>query len=863
MREESNRIVEGMEKARRAEKEQRQRELQALKEDAAYTERITKENQAIELQNLENQKNQEIANITEGQNAQRTYSDISQGLGELAKFSQTLGREAERRTAKMIKDQTNLGLSGEVQNISADDIETHKDSISIQAQGAIRLDTEIAINGVLNNESRYETIKGYVSNHGYNGIAARVNDNRVALQAYNNTLSARLQNAEKTYTSANGKKYTGIQALKDPELMADLQNKTRKDVSAYMGFTNPLYLSEANEQINQGNKAYLKSAEAAFIKEGVAVIEQQANTIASEGTPQAIGKAFQRMRSLPGGNEKAHDWVESLADNLSIPEEAVRDFDSRGDGKGYSIQQKNRWKAFSKRRQKVVVQQQEFELRQKRSAYNTEINTRVGEIYQQMQADPDATYAQLESHALSQGLPVSPVITKMYSSALKNNKDATALLLKQLADKNILDISFVNSLDDSGLQTEGKRLLQEQQIRKYGENYPALLAGIEDHAQSLAEYSSPVKGATNTITEQIKIFIQNWIKEDLKDTQNSNVTIIKLKELVASASGADPSVNPFSYKVVGSGRVFANIGVVNTGEVKEQKEFNTYLLNLSKTKTLGQIASTPYLLADKNQLEEVSAAAAAGRGFKYPYHVQTTADMYGMKPSEVINEQIKAANAVDGSNIPLLAGPVVELLDNASVIKRKELQSDNPIVIERGAVRDTNLVAQNLRPSMRPPGVKGLADLVSSGEGNPAAMFPGETYPEMLDMTIGEVVNFQKEKLRDGRSSAAVGAYQFLYPERAAQRAGLSMNDKFTPENQLKMFLGTLLNKPGRENVSRFLQGTGDNIEAAIDEMAQEFASIEYKNGRSYYNDGVNKASISREQVRAALLAAREERITR
>ena len=70
----------------------------------------------------------------------------------------------------------------------------------------------------------------------------------------------------------------------------------------------------------------------------------------------------------------------------------------------------------------------------------------------------------------------------------------------------------------------------------------------------------------------------------------------------------------------------------------------------------------------------------------------------------------------------------------------------------------------------------------------------------------------------------------------------------------------TLLNKPGRENLSTYLQGTGNDIEAAIDELAQEFASIEYRNGRSYYDkDGVNKASISRDRARAALMSARKE----
>jgi hypothetical protein len=158
-----------------------------------------------------------------------------------------------------------------------------------------------------------------------------------------------------------------------------------------------------------------------------------------------------------------------------------------------------------------------------------------------------------------------------------------------------------------------------------------------------------------------------------------------------------------------------------------------------------------------------------------------------------------------------------------------------------------------------PPGVAGLAALVSSGEGSPTSMFPGENYPEMLDMSISEVVEFQKEKLKDGRASAAVGSYQILYPEVAAQRVGISLDEKFTPENQLKMFMGTLFNKPGRENLAAYLQGKSDDIELAMDELSQEYASIEYRNGRSYYDDGVNKASISREKLRSAMISAREE----
>ena len=154
-------------------------------------------------------------------------------------------------------------------------------------------------------------------------------------------------------------------------------------------------------------------------------------------------------------------------------------------------------------------------------------------------------------------------------------------------------------------------------------------------------------------------------------------------------------------------------------------------------------------------------------------------------------------------------------------------------------------------------GMAGLRGLTRSGEGGYTSMFPSEAYPQMTNMTIRELVAFQKEKLRDGRKSAAVGAYQFLYPEVAAKRAGLSLDDKFTPENQDKMFDATLMQK--RKAINAYLTGKSDNIEAALDELAKEFASFEYRGGRSYYNDGTNKASIMRNKAAAALKSARQE----
>jgi muramidase (phage lysozyme) len=166
-----------------------------------------------------------------------------------------------------------------------------------------------------------------------------------------------------------------------------------------------------------------------------------------------------------------------------------------------------------------------------------------------------------------------------------------------------------------------------------------------------------------------------------------------------------------------------------------------------------------------------------------------------------------------------------------------------------------------LRPgkeyAMGQTGMAGLRGLTRSGEGGYTSMFPSESYPQLTNMTIRQVVQLQKDKLKDGRASAAVGAYQFLYPEVAAKRAGLSLDDKFTPENQDRMFDATLMKK--RPKINSYLTGKSNDIEAALDELAKEFASFEYRGGRSYYSDGVNKASIMRTKAAAALKSARQE----
>ena len=142
--------------------------------------------------------------------------------------------------------------------------------------------------------------------------------------------------------------------------------------------------------------------------------------------------------------------------------------------------------------------------------------------------------------------------------------------------------------------------------------------------------------------------------------------------------------------------------------------------------------------------------------------------------------------------------------------------------------------------------LKPLLDMISSGEspgGGYTAMFPSESHPQILGMTINEVIAFQKEKLKDGRRSAAIGRYQMLYPEKYAKAAGIPLTAKFSPENQDKMVIAYL--KKYRK-LDLWLQGKISDA-AFSEELAGEFGTFKSASGFVLPN---NTGSIDFEQMK-------------
>jgi hypothetical protein len=113
--------------------------------------------------------------------------------------------------------------------------------------------------------------------------------------------------------------------------------------------------------------------------------------------------------------------------------------------------------------------------------------------------------------------------------------------------------------------------------------------------------------------------------------------------------------------------------------------------------------------------------------------------------------------------------------------------------------------------------------------------------PGLSSMTFGEVMRRQAAGLH------AVGAPQFIPStlKIAMRDAGLKTTDVFSPYNQDRAAIALMIGSK-QPALAAFLRGKSNNVRAAIDALAGEWASVKNASGRGQYNHvGRNRATIT------------------
>jgi len=160
-----------------------------------------------------------------------------------------------------------------------------------------------------------------------------------------------------------------------------------------------------------------------------------------------------------------------------------------------------------------------------------------------------------------------------------------------------------------------------------------------------------------------------------------------------------------------------------------------------------------------------------------------------------------------------------------------------------------------------PAAYEPLLNTIAKGEsrGNYNAHFGNATNKKIrfTEMPVGEVLQWQKDFVRKGSASSAVGKYQFIRPtlQGLVQQLGIDPRVRFDEKLQDKLAIKLL----ERRGAHAFVQKKLTREQFAAN-LAKEWAALPKIKGsnpsQSYYaGDGLNKARIKANEVYKALAA--------
>ena len=139
--------------------------------------------------------------------------------------------------------------------------------------------------------------------------------------------------------------------------------------------------------------------------------------------------------------------------------------------------------------------------------------------------------------------------------------------------------------------------------------------------------------------------------------------------------------------------------------------------------------------------------------------------------------------------------------------------------------------------------------------------YNGGTTDSAGEMDITSKTIAEMEQMQANDEVFAVGAYQFTpgVLREARIYSGIDKETVMTPAVQDRLFWGMLLSGRKRPALSAYLLGESDDLQAAHEDLALEFAAIQGPDGKGMYdNDKAgNYATIDAMTVRQTLINAR------
>ena len=838
MEEEGNRVIRNLEKERDATNQQRQDNLQAMQANAAAEQRSQAKNQDILQTNLKTEL-AEIQNKQKFEKQQAASRDklIDSSVETLVNFSTTLGEQAAERTKQMITDQVAEGAEASRQEYLASP-KRQSDYATVESQIDVSIeqyDQSKFIAGQAGLDSSLETARSLVANPGRGYYWKKGYYNEFIKQQTPMLVDRALQSTEELFVDGNGNKFSGIEAVTDPNKMRIVLGRVQNSLYGATGL-----------DINSLEPGFLEDSSKFVVNYSSTKIQQAANkatnivydNLAEEGRSHInqgrIGMGYRLLLKIPSiGREGALKEVFALysaqnadgtfrysvdeLDNIKLLGDKTI-FEERGNSQRYQDAIAARRKAqtdFLRDDQaRVRIEAKEFS-RQAYDGMKDIFNT--GDYQEDINAIETFNKDFLDRF---DGQPVPENMISLQKSVLAKNKQDEQLAFDKQKELKSLTPEFIDGILNPEIRGKAAIAYKEQKKERLGPDYARTEKTIKAKAIFVTQFNKNVVGTENYQTFIFEKAAKKKYEEFYKAAIASGVAPEVAQ--VESLGKVDTLVNngisdPKSdfYRTTGplNSFIFPKLEAEYSDLSALAKESQQELLKGILKKGI-KIVDVPGALGTVEELEESNNDFYSNNGkFRYNSKEQLAAKVLDIPLYAVRNARTEAFNKADGGNRRLIEPTILE----------KEVFDQDPRTLK--LITDIDKITRNRFDRAIPGQVyprrrtfdtsrkeKAYIDTIRTVEGTAGpqgynTVYGGAVVPQLTQMTLGELydaiklggtdaiparlgggkIPFKKDKY----NSSASGALQ-LMPEtlRGLINSGnFSETDIFSPDTQDRMLL--------------------------------------------------------------------------
>ena len=705
MREETNRVVQGMEKNLAAEQRQRKENLQAMQDNAAYTEQITKENREIEVQNL---KNEELAitQTAERDQQQAKYdADATRTIfSSLVDFSSTIQKIEAQNKVKQLEDQTDVA--------AATDRSSFIDQASLDWDtnwgalypGAMQNGASILEQGALGGEKISKTFKTLSREPGRGAIANNITVNDLTVETRNLFYNKAITGTEKMYSDGRGGFFSGLEAAQDPDKHRALQQIVRQQTFSYIRkatkYTDPNALQDAHAAINKQEKLEGGRVDTASVAVAKDSMRQQAAVLYSGKNPNQLALAYDNIKTADGfkaANTSAFNALVATNDDAKVAAFAAMPM-SDGNTLSTSPFTKDGYAQAVVRRADRINARNRENRRVAKEQYQSLRDNNADYLEEEIRKNPHKTWKEIADADAENDVTSSKRLKRAYDSAIKGLAGQESALLDSKILSRTLDATFVNSLEDSNNRTRGKeafKQLQEQELG--GELGIGIVSGFNQTAKQQTKINAPM-GTQQTYLFEARML--NEYKAHFKKHGDALAANKYVQDLITAGNNNDKN-SPFYSENRGTSMYYPNLETPDKDKAKRRLDIDKAVLENG----IG-VVDIPEALATTQEMDASYLSFSRNNVGQYPAGILQTAKLTGRTPSEIFNAHRKANNKKYGTNKPLITPTLItDVIDKSNPRVRKLLTSGNAMHKKQAAAElsGTTNMPGNIRSSMIGP----------------------------------------------------------------------------------------------------------------------------------------------------------------